>query len=84
MDILIRTRTLERSLTARPLGIERLAPGSMVIGTRVPYAQFHQRGTSRMPARVLLDAEVISAEGAISSAVASWIFQGEPKIRGAR
>jgi hypothetical protein len=50
----------------------------------VSYAHFHQNGTSRMPARNLLDADVIAAEGAIGSAVATWIFQGDPRVRGPR
>lgn len=84
LSILVRTGELERSLSIRSLSIERLYPQRMTLGTRVPYAHFHQDGTSRMPARNLLDADVIAAEGAISSAVATWIFQGEPRVRGPR
>lgn len=83
-DILVRASVLERSLAIRTLSIERLSPRTMVLGTRVPYARFHQRGTSRMPARILLDARPVAAEGAISSAVASWIINGSPRIRKAR
>ena len=80
-DILVATTELKRSLTIRPLDIERLHPSTMVLGTRVSYAQFHQRGTSRMPARILLDAAPVAAEGAIGSAVASWVFKGSPRVR---
>jgi phage gpG-like protein len=83
-DILVRHSALERSLGIRTLSIERLAPRTMVLGTKVPYAHFHQRGTSRMPARILLDARPVAREGAISSAVASWIINGLPRIRRAR
>lgn len=80
-DILVAVSELRRSLTIRPLDIERLQPSTMVLGTRVPHAQFHQRGTSRMPARILLDAVPVAREGAISSAVTSWIFRGSPRVR---
>jgi phage gpG-like protein len=83
-NILVRTGELERSLTVRPLSIERLSPRHMMLGTRVPYAQFHQRGTPTIPRRALLDSGPIAREGAIGSAVASWIFQGKPRIRGPR
>jgi phage gpG-like protein len=48
--ILHATGALERSLTGSG-GIADAHPDGFDFGTRVPYAQFHQQGTSRMPAR---------------------------------
>lgn len=79
-DILIRETDLLRSLTDRPLSIERVSAREMTAGTRVPYARFHQDGTKRTPRRTLLDAGVIAEEGAASRAVASWIIKGESNI----
>lgn len=49
--ILARTGRLRRSLTRRPFGVERISADSMVLGTDVPYAVYHQRGTRFMPRR---------------------------------
>ncbi|WP_029136171.1 phage virion morphogenesis protein [Nakamurella lactea] len=49
--ILERTGALKRSLTDRPFGIEQINETEMTIGTEVPYARYHQRGTDRMPRR---------------------------------
>lgn len=80
-DILIRETDLLRSLTDRPLSVERLTAREAVAGTRIRYARYHQDGTRRMPARKLIDAGVIAQEGAASDAVASWITRGEARIR---
>jgi hypothetical protein len=79
-DILIRETDLLRSLTDRPLSIERMSAREATAGTRVPYARFHQDGTKRMPRRVLIDAGVVAEEGAASRAVISWIVKGVPKV----
>ena len=81
-DTLIRTSDLLRSLTDRPLSVERLAPREMTAGTAVRYARFHQEGTRRMPARPLLSASAVSREGAFSQAVASWVVRGRAEVRG--
>jgi len=51
--ILIRTGKLRMSLTDKTDAnfVFRLTPKRLVIGTSVPYAKFHRRGTSNMPAR---------------------------------
>lgn len=49
--ILQREGDLIRSLTSRPMDIERYGPRSAEYGTSVPYAHWHQTGTSRMVAR---------------------------------
>ena len=42
--ILERTGDLKDSLTRRPLGIEVIEPGYMVLGSGIPYLRYHQRG----------------------------------------
>lgn len=79
-DTLIRSTDLLRSLTDRPLSVERITPREVTAGTRVKYAHFHQRGTRRMPARPLLSAEQIAREGAATAAVASWVTRGKPEV----
>jgi len=49
--ILARTGRLRRSLTRRPFGVEEIEPKYMRLGTDVPYAKYHQRGTEKMPRR---------------------------------
>lgn len=49
--ILERTGDLKRSLTERPFGVEVLEPGFMLVGSAVPYGEYHQQGTPRMPRR---------------------------------
>ena len=43
-SILRRTDALYDSLTRRPLGIEVIEPGYMVLGSDVDYLKYHQRG----------------------------------------
>jgi len=51
--ILVRTGDLERSLTSPndANAVRMEARKTLTLGTRVPYAGYHQRGTSKMPAR---------------------------------
>jgi len=79
-DILIRETDLLRSLTDRPLSIERMSAREATAGTRVPYARFHQDGTKHIPRRVLIDAGVVAEEEAASRAVISWIVKGESHV----
>lgn len=81
-DILVRTGALQRSLSVRPFSIERFAPRTMSVGTRLSYAHFHQDGTTRMAARILLSADMVRREDAISSAVSSWVRTGRPHVHG--
>lgn len=80
-DILVRETDLLRSLTDRPLSVERMTAREAVAGTRVRYARYHQDGTKRMPRRVLIDARVIAEEGAVGEAVVSWVTRGESRVR---
>jgi phage gpG-like protein len=54
--LLQRTGALRDSLTRRGSSgaVENVAALSLALGSRVPYAVFHQLGTHRMPARPLL------------------------------
>jgi hypothetical protein len=81
-DILVRDRTLERSVTDRPLPIERVGPHDMEAGTNVHYAKFHQFGAprARLPQRKLWDVAVIEKEGAAASALRTWISSGKPRV----
>lgn len=42
--ILVREDELRASLTKRPLGVEVIEPGFMLIGSAVPHGRYHQRG----------------------------------------
>lgn len=83
-DTLIREGRLRDSLIKRPLGIERLRPHELTAGTAVPYAVFHQRGTKKMPARPLINARQVSAEGVTSTAVINWIVEGRRSTRSSK
>jgi phage gpG-like protein len=53
--LLVRTGTLRDSLTAPGAAhIEEMDARSLTLGSRVPYAMFHQLGTRRMPARPMI------------------------------
>jgi hypothetical protein len=81
-DTLIRTTTLMRSVTDRPMGIERIGPHDMDAGTGVKYAAFQHYGAPRagIPARPLWDTEQIQKEGAVASALKSWIVSGRSTV----
>lgn len=53
--ILHRDGDLERSVTSRPIDVEVIEPGFMVLGTGVEYATYHQHGTDRMPQRRIIE-----------------------------
>ncbi len=82
LDPLIRTGDLVQDLTSRPFGVEQITPHEMTVGTAIPYAGFHQRGTSRMPRRVLFDAGQIRREQVATTAIANWIIRGEARVGG--
>ena len=48
------TDALHDSLTQRPMGVERINSHSAEFGTDVPYAHWHQDGTSKMPRRAVM------------------------------
>lgn len=49
--ILHREGELEASLTSRPLGVEVIEPGFMVLGSGVEYGRYHQSGGGNLPQR---------------------------------
>jgi phage gpG-like protein len=66
---------LEDTLTRRPFAVDEETAVSGTWGTNVPYAAFHQRGTSRMPARPPL--RVSGKELARwAGVIARWITAG--------
>lgn len=81
-DILVRDSTLKRSVSDRPMQLERLGPHDMSAGTRVRYAAYHHRGAPRahIPKRPLWDARAITRSGAAASVVKSWIVSGAPRV----
>jgi hypothetical protein len=81
-DTLVRERILERSVTDRPLGLERLGPHDMTAGTLVDYAPHHHFGAprARIPARPLWNVKQIKEEGAATSAVKTWIVDGRSRV----
>jgi len=54
--LLVRTGALRDSLIGLGAAgnVEEIDEGSLTLGTRVPYAIFHQLGTRRMPARPII------------------------------
>jgi phage gpG-like protein len=60
MDILVRTLALQESLTSTgaPGSVNYMTPTSVFMGTDIPYAHFHQYGTSRMPARPVVSINI--------------------------
>lgn len=81
-DILIRDSTLKRSVSDRPMGMERVGPHDMAVGTRVRHASYHHRGAPRanIPKRPLWNARAIEKSGAATSAIKSWIVSGAPRV----
>jgi len=80
-DILVRSGDLRKSLTIRPLGVEMLRPHDVEAGTDVDYAGFHQRGTKRMPRRLLVNARAVQQEGVVTAALINWIVSGKQSTR---
>lgn len=81
-DILVREGALRRSVSDRPMQLERLGAHDMSAGTRVGYAVHHHKGAPRanIPRRPLWNARAIRNSGAATSAVKSWIVSGAPRV----
>jgi hypothetical protein len=81
-DILVRDSILLRSVADRPMNFERIGPHDLSAGTGVEYAGFHHRGAPRagIPRRPLWDTAKIKREGAVTSALKSWIISGEARV----
>ncbi len=81
-DILIRDASLQHSITRRPMGVERIGPHDMEAGTNVPYAKYHHSTLPRrrLPRRALWSVARIRGEGALTSAITSWIVDGQARV----
>lgn len=81
-DILVRTSDLKRSVSDRPMGMERLGAHDMNAGTRISYAGYHHKGAprARLARRPLWNARAIERSGAATSAVKSWIVSGRARV----
>lgn len=75
--ILRATEEMRQSLVGRGTGhVEEVTAASLRFGTTVPYAKFHQTGTSRMPQRRVVDfTEAQKRE--ITKRLQRWIVTGE-------
>ena len=82
-DILVRTHTLMRSISDRPLGVERLGPRDMAAGTRLAYARHHHHGAPKagIPKRELWSVRQIKRENALTTALKTWIISGNARTR---
>jgi len=54
--ILVLTGLMQESLFGEnPWAIEEVKPLEMTVGTKLPFALYHQQGTTKMPARPVID-----------------------------
>ncbi len=74
--ILELTGDLRESMTQRPFGIDVITDDQMVIGTGVPYASYHQRGTEKMPARPIIEKPSFQDRRKFASILHNWIVKG--------
>ena len=78
LQILQRTGALLDSLTVKGDAnqVLEITPQTLTFGSRVPYADFHQTGTSHMPRRPPL-AFTEPAKRAVLKVIQEWIVKGE-------
>lgn len=69
------------SMTNRPFGVDFIDRKVMVIGTQLPYADYHQRGTKNMPARPIIKHVRPSEAKRFAKVLHQYIVTGE--VRGA-
>lgn len=74
--ILVRTGALRESLIRRPMDVDIVTDRGMTVGTSIPYAKWHQRGTPNMPARPLLGPPTDSEERLFAKILQEWIVRG--------
>jgi len=73
---------LRNQLTRRPFGVEVVSNGQLVVGTNLPYAQYHQNGIpGRMVARPPLKPFDPAMHQRLSDALAEHLFAGRSKSR---
>ena len=81
-DILIRTGDLQQSLLGYEGSISELTPDTLEVGTSIDYAQYHQKGTSKMPRRPLISISQ-SATQVFAEMVSAYLAEGttaEPEV----
>ncbi|WP_102158678.1 phage virion morphogenesis protein [Zhihengliuella halotolerans] len=76
MPLLVATGDLRKSLAFRPFGIDEITSKGMTLGTAVPYASYHQRGTPRMPQRKLVGRLSAQDTRAMSTILHEHIVKG--------
>lgn len=76
--ILIETGDLERSLTTRgaPDQVLEITSEFLLFGTSLPYAAFHQTGTSRMPRRRPIELTETDRRQIVKQ-LQSWLITGD-------
>lgn len=70
-----RTMDLMESLIGGDNGVKIITPFEAVVGTNVPYAQYHQEGTETMPERQIIPDEATMLT-LLVLAVESYLFTG--------
>jgi phage gpG-like protein len=87
--LLVRTGALRDSLTGRGAGsVEEMDATTLTLGSRLPYAIFHQRGTRHMPARpviVLTDERRTQWTGIVRGAIEEkTVLLGAKQLEGSK
>lgn len=67
---------LRADMTQRGRGVDIVTPTSMTVGTARTYAQFHQKGTTRMPQRRLIGLPRKADTRAMAKILQRWIVEG--------
>jgi phage gpG-like protein len=79
--ILQLTGALFNSLTRRPFGVEEITAHTMVIGTDVPYAKYHQvGGPPYLPARPIIGPPPKPDAKIFAKIMQSWIVRGNVNV----
>lgn len=65
-----------RESLAGKLGVRELTRKSMTVGTQIPYASYHQNGTSKMPARRLIGDVPVPEQQEWAKVLQRHLFEG--------
>jgi len=76
--ILVFDGDLKKSLTVPGQGIYIVRHNMMTVGTSVPYAIYHQKGTPMMPARPLLGSPRKADTRQFGKILQRWIVESRP------
>jgi phage gpG-like protein len=71
---------LKRSMTVPGKGIYIVRSTSMTVGTSVPYAIYHQKGTPMMPARPLIGAPRKKDTRQLGKILQRWIVESRAEV----